>query len=137
MRLVQALNVIYDANSIIVHKKQSKRVEFSLDELVIADSSTCYGNSGSVMCAERFSSDGDAFLKQHSLDDHEKFCLSYLLTGHSFEQTLGVAYVGGVCESRGSFRDSKTKIPEVRSINAGFIAIEVCKPFYLNNLNYL
>jgi hypothetical protein len=30
-----------------------------------------------------------------------------LSLGHSFEQTLGVAYVGGVCASRGKFIDSR------------------------------
>ena len=37
IRLVQALNNIYEENSIIVHKQESRPVKFSLEELVIAD----------------------------------------------------------------------------------------------------
>ena len=37
LRLVQALNNIYEENSIIVHKQESRPVKFSLEELVIAD----------------------------------------------------------------------------------------------------
>ena len=37
LRLVQALNNIYEENSIIVHKQESRPVQFFLKELVIAD----------------------------------------------------------------------------------------------------
>ena len=50
LRLVQALNVIYDENSIIVHKNDYKSVKFSLQELVIADRWACYRYLGYVIC---------------------------------------------------------------------------------------
>ena len=37
IRLVQALNSIYEENFIIVHKQESRPVQFFLKELVIAD----------------------------------------------------------------------------------------------------
>ena len=37
MRLILALNIIYEENSIIVHKQESRPVQFFLKELVIAD----------------------------------------------------------------------------------------------------
>ena len=77
------------------------------------------------MCARRVYDDSDTYLKKHSYDNHENFCLSYLLTGHAFAEALGVAYVGGVCSSHGRFRDSRTNQVELRSTNAGFVAIAV------------
>ena len=37
MRLILALNIIYEENSIIVHREESRPVKFYLEELVIAD----------------------------------------------------------------------------------------------------
>jgi hypothetical protein len=49
-RLIQALNEIYEENSIIVHKKQANPVKFFLEDLVIADRTKCWANPGHVMC---------------------------------------------------------------------------------------
>ena len=37
MRLILALNIIYEENSIIVHREESRPVKFYLEDLVIAD----------------------------------------------------------------------------------------------------
>ena len=49
IRMVQALNEIYEENMIIVHRKQPNPVKFSLEELVIADTSIC-SRSSHIMC---------------------------------------------------------------------------------------
>ena len=98
--------------------------DFSWDKFYF-HRSTCSGKYSSLMCTTRYNEDADKYLKTHSLDNHEQFCLSYILTGHSFQQTLGVAYVGGVCASHQRVKDSRTKRVEERSTNSGFISIEV------------
>jgi len=60
IRLVQALNAIYEENSIVVHRKQPNPVKFSLEELVIADFSNCLGKSSHVMCS-RFQTSTERF----------------------------------------------------------------------------
>ena len=87
--------------------------------------STCIGKSSSLMCARSYYEDRNQYLKTHSLDNHEQFCLSYILTGHSFHQTLGVAYTGGICASHLSVEDPRTRQVEKRSFNSGFVSIEV------------
>ncbi len=51
IRLVQALNAIYEENSIVVHRKQPNPVKFSLEDLVIADFTTCLRKSSNIMCS--------------------------------------------------------------------------------------
>jgi hypothetical protein len=52
------------------------------------------------------------------------FCLSYLFSNKKFaDNTLGVAYVGGVCAKYGLVKDQKSGVTERRSTNAGFIAV--------------
>ena len=77
------------------------------------------------MCTTRYNEDADKYLKTHSLDNHEQFCLSYILTGRSFDQALGVAYIGGVCASHQMVKDPRTRQVEQRSFNSGFVSIEV------------
>ena len=50
--------------------------------------------------------------------------MAYLLTANDFDDTLGVAYVGGVCAGYSTITDSKSNKREKRSTNAGLVSIE-------------
>ena len=63
------------------------------------------------------------FNRAFSLYDHSKYCLAYLATGRDFGDTLGVAYVGGICANHAPIIDKKTKIRERRSTNVGFVSV--------------
>ena len=71
----------------------------SLGRLAIATDAYCKRNYNNVHCKKHVSG-ASQFLSTFSRQDFQNYCLSYMFTNRDFGSTLGVAYVGGVCDSR-------------------------------------
>ena len=74
-------------------------VKFVVGRLAVATDAFCSRYSNNIHCNRRVDGPED-FLNIFSRQNAQKYCLSYMMTNRNFGSTLGVAFVGGLCDAR-------------------------------------
>ena len=89
-------------------------VKFTIARILTATNKFCETRRSNIYCGVKpyTTKESSKFLSDFSRQDARDFCLSYVFTNRYFGGTLGVAYVGGVCNSG-----------EKRSFNTGFVSL--------------
>ncbi|XP_034937515.1 disintegrin and metalloproteinase domain-containing protein 10 isoform X2 [Chelonus insularis] len=128
---VTAVNYIY-RDTRFDGKTEHRNIKFEVQRIKIDNDTACSNPSDSkpnVFCMENI--DVSNFLNQHSLGNHEDFCLAYVFTYRDFTGgTLGLAWVasasgasGGICEKYKTYTETVEGMYQStkRSLNTGII----------------
>ena len=70
-----------------------------IGRLAIATDAYCRKHRSNVHCSKSVSG-ASSYLSAYSKQNHQRFCLSYIFTNRNFGSTLGIAYIGGVCDAK-------------------------------------
>ncbi|KAK0168219.1 hypothetical protein PV327_002044 [Microctonus hyperodae] len=128
---VTAVNYIY-RDTRFDGRMEHRNIKFEVQRIKIDNDTACSHPSDSkpnVFCMENI--DVSNFLNQHSLGNHEDFCLAYVFTYRDFTGgTLGLAWVasasgasGGICEKYKTYTETIDGMYQStkRSLNTGII----------------
>ncbi|XP_043272222.1 disintegrin and metalloproteinase domain-containing protein 10 isoform X1 [Venturia canescens] len=128
---VTAVNYIY-RDTRFDGRIEHRNIKFEVQRIKIDNDTACSPRSDSkpnVFCMENI--DVSNFLNQHSLGNHEDFCLAYVFTYRDFTGgTLGLAWVasasgasGGICEKYKTYTETVEGMYQStkRSLNTGII----------------
>ncbi|XP_008561209.1 disintegrin and metalloproteinase domain-containing protein 10 [Microplitis demolitor] len=128
---VTAVNYIY-RDTRFDGKSEHRNIKFEVQRIKIDNDTACshpLESKPNVFCMENI--DVSNFLNQHSLGNHEDFCLAYVFTYRDFTGgTLGLAWVasasgasGGICEKYKTYTETIEGMYQStkRSLNTGII----------------
>ncbi|XP_063972508.1 disintegrin and metalloproteinase domain-containing protein 10 isoform X1 [Diachasmimorpha longicaudata] len=128
---VTAVNYIY-RDTRFDGKIPHRNIKFEVQRIKIDNDTACSHPSdpnSNVFCRDNI--DVSNFLNQHSLGNHEDFCLAYVFTYRDFTGgTLGLAWVasasgasGGICEKYKTYTETVEGMYQStkRSLNTGII----------------
>jgi len=114
----EELNEIYQSIKI-----RGKPFRFKVTDVIFKDDTYCGSHSDNVACTNWGKTDDDEFLEEHARTNHSDTCLTFIWTSHDFGATLGVAYIGTVCNDFKRTITSNGAI-EYLSANTGFITFK-------------
>ena len=100
---VMTLNEVFGSE---ISSDGKPRVKFTVENVLIADDDICRKNPYDISCRkDTYRGDALGYLNVLSYGSHKKYCLHFTIDNRKFKNgkggnTVGMAYVGGVCLSR-------------------------------------